>query len=293
MKLKQLQYFQIAARFQSISKAADYCHVSQPSISKAIMELENEFNVVLLKHRRNSFELSEDGEILLEQIDNLLAQANNLEAIMKDIGKQRHQIRLGIPPMIGSFLFPAIYTAYCPVYPGTNITTVEGGRYNILKNLNEDLLDIAFIPHNIPISDAYHSMKVMDVETVCIVSEQHPLAKKGSVTIQDLANEDLIMFKNTFFQNKLITDFFYEAGLKPRIIHESSQLSTVSSFVSNNIAVGFVFKNLVSNIPDIVSVSFEKPLLLQVSLVWKKNRYMNSDIKNFIRFFTNFDYDNY
>ena len=104
MTLTQLRYFQAVCRFHSVTQASDFLHISQPSISSAIRDLEQEFGVVLFLRQYRGMSLTEEGLHFLELADSLLAHADQVRQAMADIGQKRRQFQLGIPPMIGSTL---------------------------------------------------------------------------------------------------------------------------------------------------------------------------------------------
>ena len=86
MKLHQLQYFCAACRNGNITRAAAELHVSQPSISMAIRELENEFGILLLQRNNKGFEITREGTYFYERATVLLEQADELNQMMCDMG---------------------------------------------------------------------------------------------------------------------------------------------------------------------------------------------------------------
>lgn len=102
MKLQQLRYFCAACRMRSLSRAAESLHVSQPSVSMAIRELEREFGVSLIARRYQGFALTEEGTALWEMAQSLLRHADHMSSQMQALGQRRRPVRLGVPPMIGT-----------------------------------------------------------------------------------------------------------------------------------------------------------------------------------------------
>lgn len=285
MTLLQLRYYQSACRMNSISQAAKLLHVTQPSISTAIKNLETEFGVTLIHHQRNTFALTEDGETFLAMVDDLLENANHLVTVMNDIGQSRHSIRLGIPPMTGNFLFPKIYTEFYTLYPDIHIIPKEAGKKELLMDIDKNLLDIAFIPHKDSIPPTYHHVKIMDTETVCCISEKNSLSAKECITIFDLIDQPLVMFQNSFFHNDLITQRFLEHDIVPTILHQSNQLSTIQTLIEKNVGIGFLFKDIAQSLSNIKMVSLDPPLKLSISLIWRKDIQKNDDITRFTDYF--------
>ena len=112
MTLQQLTYFQAACRYKNISRAAEELHISQPSVSSAIKNLEEEFGVRLIVRGRVGFTLTEAGEEFFALAEGMLEHADRLQSIMIDKGRKDKKIRLDfsrrISVMINYLAAPAI-----------------------------------------------------------------------------------------------------------------------------------------------------------------------------------------
>lgn len=282
MNLVQLKYFQAVCTFGTVSAAAEYLFISQPSLSSAIKELENEFGVALFKRQHRGMTLTTEGEQLLRMSSELLGRADEIKNIMNDLGKERKLLRLGIPPMIGSLILPAIYRSFAPQHPEIRLEITECGRRELLEKLSGDILDMAILPHTAPdIEWEFESLKLAELETVLCVSRDSSLARFKRVSAIKLENVPLILFKNSFFQTEQIKKWFAESGVNPNVLLQTEQLSTVLSIVSSGIAGGFMFRQLIDGKPEFAAISAETPMYVNVSLVWKKDAYFFSCMKKF------------
>lgn len=97
MNINQLKYFHAICKYKTVSSAAEALFVSQPTLSNALKELEEEFGTVLFKRTYRSMTLTPEGEIFFSMSKDLLNQADHIEHIMHDIGKGRKILRLGVP----------------------------------------------------------------------------------------------------------------------------------------------------------------------------------------------------
>lgn len=284
MKLHQLQYFCTACRNGNITRAARELHVSQPSISMAIKELENEFGMLLLQRNNKGFEMTREGQYFYERAMVLLEQADELTRMMCDMGNRRKRINLGIPPMIGTFIFPGMYKEFKKLFPEVMLNSREGGSQYLLEMLDESALDFAILPTNQLSEGAYNILKMTDTETVFCVSRNHPLSKNKTVSIQQIKDEPLIMFNDGFYQNVVIKERFEQAGYRPNILHYSSQFYTIKEFISDGITAGFMFSDIAKTVPDIRGIPLEDSVHIQIGLVWKKNQHMFHDAARFLQF---------
>ena len=284
MKLQQIQYFCAACRYGNITRAAGELHVSQPSISMAIRDLEKEFGLHLIQRNNKGFAMTKEGMYFYEKAEILLEQADDLAQMMRDMGNQRKRINLGIPPMIGTFLFPGMYKEFRRLFPDIVMNSREGGSRDLLEMLDENVLDFAILPTNQISGNAYNILPLTETETVFCVSRSHPLAGREQISIQEIKDEPLIMFSDGFYQNVVIKERFEREGLRPNIIHYSSQFYTIREFISDGIAAGFMFRSIADTVPEIRGISLKEPIGIRIGLVWKKYQHMFHDALQFLSF---------
>ena len=98
MKLNQLEYFCAVCRYHSITRAAEELYVTQPTISVAIRELENELKLRLFHHEKNRISLTKEGEVFYQRAEALLRETRAIVSEFSSLGEQETPIRIGIPP---------------------------------------------------------------------------------------------------------------------------------------------------------------------------------------------------
>ena len=281
MNLTQLKYFHAVCTFQNVSDAAVSLFVSQPTLSSAIKELEHEFGVTLFRRHRHGMALTPEGEIFFHATKNFLKEAEQIEAMMKDLGVARKTLRLGVPPMIGSLLLPQIYRGFLPLHPDVKLDITEGGRHELCKKLSEGQLDMVFLPHSKPLEPPFEAREVMQLEIVCCATKENPLAAAPHITPAQLLNTPVVLFENSFFQTDAIKKWFAAQKITPRILLQTNQLSTMMSVISGNAAVGFAFRELLNAYPQLVPIPLQQPMQVSVSLVWSKNGHFFHAMKKF------------
>ncbi len=273
MNINQLKYFCAVCDFQTVSDAAMHLHISQPSISSAIKDLENEFGVTLFKRHHHGMTLTSEGELLYKMSKDILNRTGKAEKIMKDLGGDRKKLRLGIPPMIGAIILPSIYRDFLSANEGITLEIVEGGSQELTQKLSEGYLDMIFVPHNRTLDTGLSSRAVARLEIVCCMAKDSFNMTRRAVKPSDLENIPLVLFENSFFQTEEIKKWFARERIKPNILLQTEQLSTMLSIISNNIASGFMFRQLIERNSEFVSFALESPMYVDVSLVWKKGAY--------------------
>ncbi len=270
MNLLQIKYFHEVVKHKTLSAAAEILYISQPALSSAIKELEKEFEIKLFERHHGGMELTPEGEEFYNISKNILYSADYLKDKMTELSKGRKVLKLGIPPMIGSILLPEILDEFKSKKPDIALSLSEGGKDELLKKLKDNLIDMAFIPHNSPVSGELISEKIAEFDIVCCVNNQNPLSKLKAISPEDLKNTPLILFKDGFFQTEIIKKWFSDSGIAPEILLQTEQFSTLESLIKSNLGAGFVFKKLTCGKPHLCSVATSVPMVSTVSLVWKK-----------------------
>ncbi len=270
MNITQLKYFHAVAIYRTVSLAAQHLYISQPSLSNVIKELEKEFAVSLFYRRYNGMHLTPEGTKLYNSTKELLARYDEVEQMMHDIGRDGKRLRLGIPPMICSFIFADIYKNFVLKNSDIELTITEKGRYELLDQLNDGLLDVVLLPHTKPFDSSISAKKIGTLEIVCCASKNHRLTGYKAVAPEMLAEEPLVLFSDTFFQTKTIKKWFANAGVDPNVLIQTEQLSTAQNMIENDLAVGFMFKNLACKNPLLGAVSLDTPIYVDISVLRKR-----------------------
>lgn len=291
MKLVQLRYFQTVCRYESITKAAEKLFVSQPTISFCIRELEDEFNVKLFHRKHNRLQLTVEGQFFYEKVCNILQTVDALDRQMHEINNSRNEVRIAVPAMISTFLFPQMFNDYKQAFPSVQLEMLETGSLQTRKLVDTNAVDLGITILDSAVNDDYNILPLVTTELVFCVSKDHPLASQKSVSFKQLANERLILFKADSYQNVVIKSAFAEAGVEqPNILLHSSQLYTIKKFLSYGNVGAFLYRQVAEMDSDLVCVPLEKPIMQQIVLIWTKSGSLFSDAENFIQFAKQFKY---
>lgn len=287
MELRQLEYFQMASRLKNITRAAERLRVSQPNITVAIKKLEAELGIQLFDRSQKQLSLTPEGAVFLNRIE--LALRNIQDAVLEvnDYKQlQKGTIKIGIPSMIGAYLFPKIFSSFQRKYSHLDVYLYEEGSMKIREQLERDELDFGIVI----ISDASPSLQLLPMSTnqiVACVPESHPIAEKSSLCIQDMADTDLIMLKEGSFLRHLVLQKLKAASITPNIVLESNQIETIKGLVSSGVGIAYLLDFIVEGTPGIKALPMSEPIFVDVGLAWKKDRYISKAAQSFIDFCKN------
>ena len=147
MDLRQLEYFCAISKFGNFTKTAEYLHVSQPSVTKAIKSLENEFDLILVDRRQKHVSLTPEGRVFLLHAEKILAAVEETQRDMKRFQLERQgTIHFGIPPMVEAYLFPDLFTKFKSVYPNMNLDVKEySDSMEVREKAESGVLDFGIV----------------------------------------------------------------------------------------------------------------------------------------------------
>lgn len=291
MTLDQLRYFQAVCKYNSVSRASQALNISQPSVSNAITKLENEFGTMLFIRQNKRLILTKEGATLLTLTNDLLSSADHTRKTMTELGNNK-SLNLGIPPMLCSYILPILYGDFFKHDPDFKINIFEADRTGLLQMLEDHQINMAFLPHYGPVDAHLKSQPMIELENVCCVSKYHRLSEKDKVSIEDLKDTPLILFKNSFFQTERILERFDRSGCQPNILLHTAQVTTMQNMAASGLAAGFVFSFLLESTSGLIGIPLDPPMRTQVSLVWKQGEYLSGNMNHLIRFVKQYAHNN-
>ncbi len=289
MNYNQLFYFVTTVKYNSITKASKELHISQPCVSFAIKSLEEEFNIQLFIRKNNILILTDAGRLLYNEGLKLIDNFNHLDEEMRKFVKENQNIIIGIPPMIGTFLFPKIFNEFTKKNKNLKLITKEFGSLSLIKALKENEIDLAITSvGNMIKDDELNINYLLSTEIVFCVSKNHPFSKFTSISIPMLKDIPLVLLKEGSYQNIIVTKRFEQYDIKPNIILTSNQLYTIKQLLSYNEVGAFMFKEIVDNDPDLVGIPLDKPINVDIAIIYnkkvKENTHTYTNIQKFIEF---------
>ena len=284
MKLHQMYYFDAVCRLGSVSRAAEELHISQPSVSSSIRELEQEFNIALFHRIKKRLVLTSEGEYFLSKIQPILSLTDELSQEMSQLGNKQNQLKLGVPPMIGTILFPSMFKTFKPMYPDIRLDILEFGSKQTIELVAGDVLDMAIVITNGLETSSFHVIDILETQMVLCVQKNHPLSKCTSVDLNQLTGEPLILLKEDSYQNMVLKQRFDTLNMNPDILTYSNQLTTVERFICEGIASAFLFPQLIKANPEITGIPLTDPIPIKIGLIWKKEKKISGSISRFIEF---------
>lgn len=282
--ISQMKYFLEVCKHMNVTRASETLHISQPSISNSIRDLEDELGVNLFHRVKMRLSLTKEGEIFQERCGKILSELDLLYEYMKDLGNKRNRIRLGVPPMIGTFLFPSIFEGFREAYPDIEIEIAEYGSRKIREMIINEALDIAIAIAEQQKDTQFNALPILKTTLLFAVDATHELSGQEAIRLEELDGRSIVQFQDDSDQTIILNDRFSRLNIRPKVLLASSQLYTIKKIIANGKAGAFLFREIASQEPDIVGIPLADPIVMDICLIWKKGRHMFSDTTKLLRF---------
>ncbi|MDI4645274.1 LysR family transcriptional regulator [Cohnella hashimotonis] len=277
MDIRHLEAVAEIARRGSFTLAADTLHIAQPTLSKTIIQLEEELGVRLFSREGKRPRLTEAGEAVVRYGTPILAQMDALRRELTDLADLRQgTLRLGLPPMAGSNFFPGVVGEYRRLYPGIAIRLSEAGALSLDEDLRAGLLDVGVL--QTPIDESfYNSFIVIDDRMKVVLPAGHRLAGETVLGLGELASEPFVLFRAEFTLHGKITAACEAAGFSPNIVAESSQWDFIVQMVGEGLGVALLPATICAQLPParVRTVELAPPgLPWRLAMAWRKEGYV-------------------
>jgi DNA-binding transcriptional LysR family regulator len=238
VELRHLRYFVAVAEMENVSRAAmQRLHVSQPSLSRQIRDLEDEMGVQLLERTAKSVRLTEAGRAFLDEARAILKQTDDAVGKVRAIaGKAETELHLGDWPLATGRMLPGLLRAYQKAMPKVKVKVHDWPVEKNIAGVRDGRLQLAII---LPPLKA-HALEELRFEPlftgrICLaVSCDHPFAARRSVSLTDAAREPFIGLTHEDYPRYLeyLNAIFAQVNDKPRLVEEHDGWSGVFSAVS-------------------------------------------------------------
>jgi LysR family transcriptional regulator, hydrogen peroxide-inducible genes activator len=194
--LRQLEFLHAVATHGSFSRAAEHCHVTQPTLSAAIKELEAQLGVQLIEREARGASLTKAGDEAARRARLILSESEDLVAAVHQAGAPlQGPFRLGAIPTVAPYVLPKILPPLRSGYPDLRLYLREDKTERLLDGLRARELDAAVIalPWDAP---GIETETLFDDEFLFISAPDHALASRTGLTPEDLADEDVLLLED-------------------------------------------------------------------------------------------------
>ncbi|NTV56333.1 MAG: LysR family transcriptional regulator, partial [Deltaproteobacteria bacterium] len=246
INLNQLRVFYEAARTGSFTSAAKKLCITQPAVTAQIRTFEDQCDLKLFKKKGRSLYLSEEGSTLYEYARRIFEYEREVEDVIEEMRKlKRGTLRLGTSKAYARYFMPFLISSFHEAFPLIKVHLDEGSSMDILRSLLDLKNEVAVIAR-VEEDPNITFLPFKRDQLVLILSPTHSLAKKKSLSVEELVHEPMIMKEIGSGTRKQVNELFSRKGLAPKVLMETSNTEFIKQLVQRGEGISFLVEEAVA-----------------------------------------------
>jgi LysR family cys regulon transcriptional activator len=243
MNLHQFRFVQEAVRRNlNLTEVAKSLHTSQPGVSKAIIELEEELGIeIFSRHGKRLKRVTEPGQHVLRSIEVILREVGNLKRIGEQFSAEDSgTLSIATTHTQARYVLPVPVAKLRETYPNVNISLHQGAPAQVAQMVMDEVAEIGIATESLSEYPELVTLPCYEWEHMLVIPKSHPLAGKVRITLEDLAAQPIITYHPSFTGRTRIDKAFAAKNLTPRIALEAIDSDVIKTYVRLGLGVGIV-----------------------------------------------------
>src|SRR5574343_1398988 len=252
MNLHQFKFVQEAVRRNlNLTETAKALYTSQPGVSKAILELEEELGVdIFSRHGKRLRRVTEPGLQVLASIEIIMREVNNLKRIGEEYSKQdAGTLSIATTHTQARYVLPGPVAQLRRQFPQVQVSLHQGNPEQVARMLLDETADLGLATESLAEFEDLVTLPCYEWQHVLVVPAQHPLAQVERPSLEQLAQEPLISYHPSFTGRTRIDKAFAARRLQPDIVLEAIDSDVIKTYVRLGMGVGIVAEMAVRDDP--------------------------------------------
>jgi DNA-binding transcriptional LysR family regulator len=287
MELRHLRTIVAVEQHRSLTKAGEQLYLTQSAISQQIRRLEQELGVEVFRRTSRSVELTHEGEVILAYAKRVLAEVDGLHVELEEIsGLVKGQLRIGGVYPTGPYDLFSMLADFRAKHPGVAIHMVEDTQEDLLTALRADELDCAFTALDPDtLGDEFAATLLWEDELIVALPPDHELCAQESITLEELASEDLIAYRENSALRRRLERTMGGRALTPRNAFVCTEMAAVRGLASKGLGVAVMPMSVAGEPGPPIEIRpiGPEPLTWPVALVWRAGRKQSPAGKAFLK----------
>ncbi len=289
MTINQITYFIATVENNTFMEAADALNLSQSSLSKSLMRLEEELEVKLFDRSKRTATLTVEGQVFYKGAQKILASYQETISELSEAASMLHgTIRLVTLPILAAYELTGILRNFKTQNKGIELIIDELEDNRIINALDEGTCDLAITRVESIQSDRYNYYPIATDELALVTSLTHPLSSRKEVSLSELSQESFLLMNKHISIYNICMDACKAYHFTPHVIR-TARIESILSAVAMNEGVSLLMrKNLnMFNHHNVSIIPLKEIFTSTVVLATNKNKKVNHNTKSFIEYFTN------
>jgi LysR family cys regulon transcriptional activator len=288
MNLHQFRFVQEAVRRNlNLTETARALHTSQPGVSKAIIELEEELGVeIFARHGKRLKRVTEPGQHVLKSIEMIMREVGNLKRIGEQYSAQDSgTLSIATTHTQARYVLPQPVARLREAFPKVNVSMHQGSPDQVARMLIDEVAEIGIATESLARYDELVTLPCYEWQHMLVMPADHPLAREPDITLEMLAEQPLITYHPSFTGRTRIDEAFAAKHLQPRIALEAIDSDVIKTYVRLGLGVGIVAEMAMQNDGtngDLVTVPAAPLFGMNVARVaFKRSAYLRNFVYKF------------
>lgn len=282
MEIRVLRYFLMVAREENITRAADFLHITQPTLSRQLQDLESELGVTLFERGSHRIHLTQDGLLLKRWAQDIVELEEKARSqFLESEDAVSGEISFGCGELLSMTELSHFLSSFCGKHPDVHYKIFSGTADDIKDRVEKGLLDFALLMEPIDIAK-YEFVRMKTMEKWCLlVKEDSPLAEKKYVTPKDLADIPLILPSRENIQN-LLSNWLGDYAKKVHVVSTANLPYNGAIMVQQGLGSSFTL-SLACKYDDVSAIPINPPIESSSVLAWKRGLPHSGAMERFIK----------
>ena len=286
MDIKHMKYFVEVVKQGGMTKASKSLYIAQPTISKAIKDIEAEMAVPLFDRSKRNLVLTDAGKIFFNKCKEIISLYDNLPTEINSLyGLETGHINISMSAVMSMRKFIGVLGDFHQLYPNITYNLIESGGKTTENLILNDEVDIGVT--TLPVDHhLFESISLNKEDLRVVLHREHPLAYKTKIKMEELAEENFILFNEDFYLNDKIIENAKNAGFVPNMASQISQWSVIENLIINKLGITILPATISELLNDDVKmIQLENANTeWELGVVWKKDKRLSHATNKWIEF---------
>lgn len=281
-----MKYFVEVVKQGGMTKASKSLYIAQPTISKAIKDIEAEMAVPLFDRSKRNLVLTDAGKIFFNKCKEIISLYDNLPTEINSLyGLETGHINISMSAVMSMRKFIGILGDFHQLYPNITYNLIESGGKTTENLILNDEVDIGVT--TLPVDHhLFESISLNKEDLRVVLYREHPLAYKTKIKMEELAEENFILFNEDFYLNDKIIENAKNAGFVPNMASQISQWNVIENLIINKLGITILPATISELLNDDVKmIQLENANTeWELGVVWKKDKRLSHATNKWIEF---------
>lgn len=240
ISLRELEFFRETLKSGSATRAADRLGVSQPAVSRALARLEERMALSLFTRNDGRLTPTAAAYALESELEPVFSSLENITQFSEQpVASETEILRIAVPPTFCICIMQPLISEFMAKYPHSRFHLQTCTSQEVIQKIAIGEADLGMSDNNLT-HDGIRFETILEIDAVCVLRDDHPLAERDQIIVEDMDDLPLIAMSRSFSSRYALERIFEKAGVTPRIALEVTTSFAACDFISKGLGVGIM-----------------------------------------------------